>query len=118
MKNFNEVLEMAQQSNNESIYTFFDESDKLRFFTVVYKNTPESVFESMVFGSNRHITRNGTLFLNSENKLMFHAKYARSTRQVTNVTFDIRGYKRKTTHLPAGVLVYNIRLFCGEERIF
>jgi hypothetical protein len=118
MKNFSEVLEIAQQSKNESIKTFFDESDKIRLYWVAYNNTPEALYHSISFGRNKMHTRNGILFLNAENKLTFRKKYARSTKTVTNVTFDICGYKRKTTHLPAGVLVYNVHFFVNDEKIF
>lgn len=118
MKDFNKVLEMAQQSKNESINTFIDESDKLRFFGVAYKNTPEALYHSISLGRNKLNIGNGILFLNAENKLTFSKKYARSTKTVTNVTFDICGYKRKTTHLPAGVLVYNVHFFINDEKIF
>ena len=109
---------MAQQSKNESIYTFFDESDMLRFFRVAYKDTPEALFNSLFFGKNTFNTRNGVLFTNASNQLTFRAKYARRAKLVTSVTFDICGYKRKTTHLPAGVLVCGVHFFVNDERIY
>lgn len=42
-------------------------------------------------------------------KLMFHKAYSRRDIEITNVTFDIVGVKRQTTHLPAGVLISNIQ---------
>ncbi len=117
MTKFNEVLEMAQQSKNESIYTFFDESDMLRFFRVAYKDTPEALFNSLFFGKNTIRTSDGLLFIN-RNKLQFRKKYARSAKVVTSVTFNICGYKRKTTHLPAGVLVYGIKFFVDGEKAY
>lgn len=44
-----------------------------------------------------------------EAKLMFHKKWARKDIEVKSVSFDIIGYKRKTTQLPSGVLIANIK---------
>ena len=40
--------------------------------------------------------------------LMFHKKWARNDIPVKDVTFDVVGLKRKSTKLPAGVLIVNI----------
>lgn len=40
--------------------------------------------------------------------LMFHKKWARKDIPVKDVTFDVIGLKRKSTKLPAGVLITNV----------
>lgn len=40
--------------------------------------------------------------------LMFHKKWARKDVPVKDVTFDVIGLKRKSTKLPAGVLIANV----------
>ena len=40
--------------------------------------------------------------------LMFHKKWARKDIPVKDVTFDVIGLKRKSTKLPAGVLIVNV----------
>lgn len=41
--------------------------------------------------------------------LMFHKAWSRNDVEVKKVTYDIVGLKRKTTHLPAGVMIANIK---------
>lgn len=44
-----------------------------------------------------------------ETKMFFHKPWGIEDVKVKDVTFDIVGIKRKTTHLPAGVLITNIK---------
>ena len=44
-----------------------------------------------------------------EKKLMFHKKWSRKDVEIKNVELDIVGIKRVTTHIPAGVLINNIK---------
>lgn len=44
-----------------------------------------------------------------DEKLFFHPKWARNDIEVSDVDFDIVGIKRKTSKLPAGVILKNIR---------
>lgn len=44
-----------------------------------------------------------------DKKLMFHKAWAKTDIEVKKVSYDIVGLRRETTHLPAGVVIANIK---------
>lgn len=95
------------------------------YYYTIYDNdeSPASIFTSIQSkigrqGAERYYTiliptkrADGTTKPKSEweTKLMFHKKWARKDIEVKCVSFDIIGYKRKTTQLPSGVLITNVK---------
>ena len=110
--NFQEVLEMAKKSKSEEIYTLFNEF-KGSLYHIAYGDTPAELFEALANRQSSKKIGSGTLRMIGSN-VHFRKKYARKDELVTHVSFAILGYKRATTHLPAGVLVYNIQFYCKK----
>lgn len=119
-----EVYETAKASKSEETYTKFVPKDYNFFFFEVYKeNEPSAVevFDAMSrwkftkpsgfyvkeskWDNNGHILPKGVY----NRKLMYHKKWARRDIEVEGVTYDIVGYKRKTTNLPCAVLIANVK---------
>ena len=118
----NEAKELPTHVNGQlqDHYKFFS-SDK-RFDKIMYRSliNPVSVFEALnqrQLGASRYYVKNipaydekGNLMKKREwgKKLMHHKAWARKDVEVKEVTFDIIGIKRETSHLPAGVLIANV----------
>ena len=106
---FNTALQMAAELPQDAgtpVYQLFEESNTT--FTTIYACDPVSVYSSII-GFQKNNKTYYLSFLNGKSVLMYHKKYARIDVQVSTVEFDICGLKRKSTHLPAGVLVKNIK---------
>jgi hypothetical protein len=105
----------------QETYVFFNEENRA-FQKIMFaeKANPVTVFEAMKPKYHRatrfylkvipSYREDGSLKKQSEwdKKLFFHKAWQRKDTEVTGVTFDVVGAKRKTTHLPAGVLITNI----------
>lgn len=50
-------------------------------------------------------------------ELMIHHKYARHDAPIKHVSFEVVGFKRKSTHLPAGVLITNVTYWDEENEM-
>lgn len=81
--------------------------------------SPSNVFDSMHWHPKRgdryyvsysKVDEQGNVLPRKEwrQTLMFHKKWARKDIPVKDVTFDVIGLKRKSTKLPAGVLITNV----------
>lgn len=122
-----EVYELAKNADkNEEAYNVFTQmtkKDACPIFYPVYsceKPTPIEVFNALSkFGFFKHSgfyissfkdDDNGTILPRKiyNQKLMYHKKWARKDIEVKEVTYDIVGYKRKTTHLPCAVIIANV----------
>lgn len=83
--------------------------------------TPVAIFEALrprYSGATRYYIKevptkraDGTLNKKEkwEKKLMFHKAWSRTDIEVKEVKFSIVGLKRTTTHLPAGVIITDIK---------
>lgn len=118
-----EVYETAKASKSEETYTKFVPKDYNCFFFEVYKEnepTAVEVFYAMnrlkftkpsgIYVKESKFDDNGNILPKGvyNRKLMYHKKWARKDKEVSDVTYDIVGYKRKTTHLPCAVLIANV----------
>ncbi len=73
--------------------------------------TPVNVFRAQT-RRKRQRYGDGFLYVDDSGEvpvLMYHAKWARNELVITKVSFEIVGLKRKTKHVPAGVLITNIK---------
>jgi hypothetical protein len=105
----------------QPIYTFYGE--QLTNYTIVYVDqpTPSNIFSSLntrYTGAKRYYIRNyPTYRVNGElkqqkdwnGKLYFHKPWSRKDIEINEVSYNIVGIKRATTHLPAGVLINNVQ---------
>lgn len=122
-RDFKEVMEMANNYNGSEQYFFFGE--KPLDYRLTYGDDVISVFDAMNYHhGDRVISFGGEKFYKLSSKidengntlkkgvyrdtLYHHRAYGKIDKVVTGVSFDIVGFKRKTTHLPAGVLVSNV----------
>lgn len=106
-KNFSQALEMAlnlPQDAATPIYQRFDCCSTS--INVLYNNTIVDVFRS-VAKRNRFYSKDG-YFWEFNGTVKFHKKYSRKDMIVTGCSYDIVGLKRRSTHLPAGVLIDNV----------
>ena len=102
-------------------YKFYGEDKKFSNILYVKDINVATVFEALNLrysGAERYYVQtiptyreDGNLekMKNWNKKLMFHKAWSRTDDAIKKVKFDIIGIKRKTTHLPAGVLIANIR---------
>ena len=115
---------MAENFNGESQFFFFGE--KPNNYIITYGDDVISVFNAMnhnhgdkfiCLGGDRiykvasKIDENGNTLKKGVYKysLYYHKKYGKIDKRIKSVTFDVVGYKRKTTHLPAGVIINNVK---------
>ena len=105
----------------QETYKFFKED---KYFATIMNSenaNPVVVFETLnprSSGATRFYIKTVPTYLEDGNLkkmkdwkkvLMFHKAWRRTDVNITDVTFDIVGIKRKTTHLPAGVLISNVK---------
>lgn len=135
-KTFFDYAEMAAnlpQDAKADIYQFFG-CDKPVTYYVLYNNvtnegvqadaSPVSVFRAVCRGHRRRYTEGGYLYeaaskTGDDGKIlpkgkyryaiMYHRKWGKRDVPVTDVTFDVVGLKRKSTKLPSGVLIANVK---------
>jgi hypothetical protein len=127
-------FEMARnlaQDANKPIYQDLEGNEIKENWLIIYDDdkpiTPADIFTDNRFShallakdgcyGGRYYTRQ--LKTDKEGKILprkvyrtevyYHRKWARKDELVTDVTFDVIGLKRKTTHLPCGVLINNIQ---------
>lgn len=102
---------MAQnlpQDASTPIYQRFDDCCSTAI-NVLYTNTIVGVFRS-VAKRNRFYAKDG-YFWEFNGIVKFHKKYSRKDMVVTGFSYKIVGLKRRSTHLPAGVLIANVEFF-------
>ena len=104
--NFKQAIEKAKKmpsKGTDPTYEYFSGKSASQAQTIIYKDTVYDVFFHLYRGKNKYgyYVKNG--------KLYYHKKYARLDTEIKNVTYEIIGIKRKTTHLPAGVIINNIK---------
>ena len=92
----------------QPMYTFY--SDQSTNYKVVYvkQPTPSNIFESLntrYTGAERYYIRD----FNGTEKLYFHKPWSRKDIEINSVYYNIVGIKRRSTHLPAGILINNVQ---------
>lgn len=113
--NFDLALKQAkslEQDSKTDIYQFFNSKPEYMYYAITSQcpiHIFESVFRSQRTGSGGYYIAYKMVNNKPEKVLMFHKKYSRKDIVVTSVSFEIVGLKRKSQHLPAGVIVTNIK---------
>lgn len=109
--NFNDALIYAKSlpthTDGKLNHQFesFDKENKM-WFSVIYEDDPLSVFRSLRI---RRLKLEKGFIYETGGKLLYHVPYSRQDTKVKAVSFDIIGVKRQTTHLPAGVMINNVK---------
>jgi len=113
--NFTEAMKAAAalpETAETPIYQPF-ETPKTDFWPV-YDDSPVHIFEHFHrFSRNKWIRENGQYYEYRVfgQELRRRRKYSRVFMNVSGVTFDIVGLKRRSSKLPAGVLINNVTFF-------
>lgn len=117
---FDKALEMAESLDTQEINYYFGEKKSgttifagenniVSIFQRLtkFRNTDNYYIRSSKYDEFGNILPKGVY----DERLYYHKKYARNDKQVIGVSYDIIGIKRKTTHLPAGVIISNINFY-------
>lgn len=138
MKSFQEVITDAKNlpthvnGELQELFTFFKRNDSM-FFSVI-ENDVISIFNAvsrldavtrLPFVKRAYINSAEGFYLKTymtyrddgtirpksewETKLYYHKAWGRTDKEVKEVTYEIIGMKRKTTNLPAAVLISNVK---------
>lgn len=125
--NYLEALEKAKalpQDAGTPIYQPFEGRENLHFYPIYCEQEPDAVSlfrakyrkESVDVGAGYLFVRNTKTDDNGNvlphkvynTKLVYRQKHSTRITEVTKFTYEIVGLKRRSTNLPAGVLIANI----------